>query len=203
MFGFFFCGTKICLHFSFFAMLCVFFQLGEEPWGTLCLLASLIHEAGHLFAFAVQKTPPRELHFQLGGIRLVPPDDPLPFWGELGTLAGGGAVSLLCGGILWRLGMSEAALPHLFTGFFSLLPVPGLDGGEILSLVWSRIFPGYDRVLLFIGRGCAVLFAALAVCWSIRSRTWGGVMIAAGVMMAGMSSPPRGIGLSPKGRGRK
>jgi len=176
-----FCGTKVCLHFSFFAVLCLCLQLGggSQHWIT----AALLHEAGHLLAFAVQKTPPRELHFQLGGIRLVPPDDPLPFLGELLTLAGGGIVSLFCAGL-----GGETALPHLFTGLFSLMPVPGLDGGEIFSLLWSRSFPGKEQK----GRQSLCLLAAvLSVCFlcrGLRRRSPEWITAAAGILLAWITS---------------
>ncbi|MBQ4051809.1 MAG: hypothetical protein IJD13_09265, partial [Oscillospiraceae bacterium] len=140
MISFKLCGTTICLHFSFFAMLCLYFQLEREGYGVSCLFTALVHETGHLIAFAVQKAAPKELHFQLGGIRLIPPDEPLSFPGELFTLAAGSMVSLYCGSFLYYKD-SQTALPHLLTGLFSLLPLPGLDGGEIVSLFQSRFFP--------------------------------------------------------------
>ena len=170
-------GTKVCLHFSFFAMLCFFFQLGGKAEG--CLAAALIHEAGHLFAFAVQRAAPKELHFQFGGIRLVPPDCPLPFRGELMTLAGGSLSSFLGGAILTMIN-KESAVLHFVTGGFSLLPVPGLDGGEIFSLVWSRFFPGRERLCGILQRVIAFLLAAAAL-----SLGRSGVLPAAAILLAG------------------
>lgn len=158
------CGTEIFLHFSFFAMLCLYLQLEKD--GAACLSAALIHEAGHLMAFVLQKTAPKELHFQFGGIRLIPPDAPLPFWGEFFTLASGGMISLLCGWIFYIIN-SGMALPHLLTGVFSLLPLPGLDGGEIVSLFQSRFFPDKEPLFhlagLFLAIAAALFFSVIGI----------------------------------------
>lgn len=182
MISFRFCGTLIRLHFSFFAVLCLYLQLCDEPWGSCCIWAALLHESGHLLAFAVQKTPPLELHFRLGGIRLVPPDDPLPFSGELLTLLGGSLMSLFCGCLLQP---APTALPHFFTGVFSLLPLPGLDGGEILSLFWSRFLPDKESLRRKFQRTIAFCLILVFLLWSIRSKTPGGLLLAAGLAAAG------------------
>ncbi|MBR6791295.1 MAG: hypothetical protein IKM31_10560 [Oscillospiraceae bacterium] len=187
MISFRFCGTLIRLHFSFFAVLCLYLQLGEEPWGSYCIWAALLHESGHLLAFAAQKTPPLELHFRLGGIRLIPPPDPLPFPGELLTLLGGSLMSFLCGILLHRSGLPEAALPHFFTGIFSLLPLPGLDGGEILALFWSRFLPDKEPLRRKFQKAIALCLILASLLWSVRSGTPGGLLLAA-VLTAALRS---------------
>lgn len=177
--------TKICLHFSFFAVLCLFFQLGQGGWGPWCFLAALIHELGHLLAFSVQGVPPRELHFQLNGIRLVPPDTPLPLLGELFTLLGGAILSLCCGGALWAMGHPVAAGFHLMTGLFSLLPVRGLDGGEILFLLAENLFPQKGRVAAaFLSTVFALFFTACALVLGAKTQSPSLFLLAAGLLFS-------------------
>ena len=174
-------GTEVCLHFSFFAMLCLYFQLEQGESGIYCLMAAIIHEAGHLLAFTMQKAAPRQLHFQLGGIRLVPPDEPLPFSGEFFTLAAGGMTSLLCGCFLYLMNSSMAPA-HFLTGIFSLLPLPGLDGGEIVSLFQSRFFPDKEHLFRTAGR---LLAASAALFLTVANRP-GGLIPAAAILLAAL-----------------
>lgn len=187
MFSFCIGQTKIFLHFSFFAVLCLFFQLGQSPWGPWCLLAALIHELGHLIAFTLLRRPPRELHFQLNGIRLVPPQTPICFWAELLTLAGGALTSFFCACVLYQAGHPTAAGFHLVTGLFSLLPVQGLDGGEILFLLLEALFPARGRriahtVSLFF----ALAFAAAFLLLGIAQGSLGLLLMACAVLLSGL-----------------
>lgn len=81
------------------------------------------------------------LSFHLGGIRLSPPDSLVPAWKELLTLVSGAAMSFLWAAGSLAAGAKTAAAFHLLTGLFSLLPVRGLDGGEILSAALERLWP--------------------------------------------------------------
>ena len=54
--------------FSFFAVLTVMLLLCSARVTLLCVLASLLHECGHLLAMALVKCPPRCVTFGAGGI---------------------------------------------------------------------------------------------------------------------------------------
>lgn len=174
--------TQIVLHFSFFAVFCLFFQLSGNQWGPCCLYAALIHELGHLVAFAALGLPPKALHFQLNGIRLIPPDLPLTGTQELLTLAGGSLFSLMTAALLWPFHTTAAAF-HLFTGLFSLLPMPGLDGGELFSLLLERLCPQKsNQIAWWTGRTIAFLLAGWAIWTGWRTAAPGLWLLAAAML---------------------
>jgi len=137
------CGIKIGLHFSFFAAVCLLLAMRENSWGLWCLTAALLHECGHLAAFFLIGAPPRELHFEYSGIRLVPQKNLLSRRQELWTVTGGAAVNLGIGTLLCLCGLVYHGGFHLALGLFNLLPLPGLDGGELLALLTERILTPY------------------------------------------------------------
>ena len=178
--------TCVFVSFSFFAVLCLYFQLGQDPRKAGCLWAALLHEGGHLAAFALQGAPPQEIHFGVGGIRLVSSEQPLSLPGELATLTAGALVNFVCCGLFYLLGQPVGAALHLCTGLFSLLPVPGLDGGEIAALLIESRFPQSEKAAarclnLSAGVLCAL---SLAACWRYRAPGFG--ILAAAILCAAL-----------------
>lgn len=133
-------GVKVGLHFSFFAVCSLFFAMRENEWGLWCLLAALMHECGHLAAFCLFGLPPKEIHFEYSGIRMIPQRASLPLCREAVTVLAGAFVNLLCGSILCAAGLWMHGGFHLALGGFNLLPMPGLDGGTLFALLTERAF---------------------------------------------------------------
>ena len=97
-----------------------------------CLLASLIHEGGHLLAMMALKVAPTECTLGAFGVRMD----------TRNTLAGYGRTFLvalagpLANGvtaiILYWMNSPFAAVVHVALAAVNLLPVAALDGGELL-----------------------------------------------------------------------
>lgn len=131
--------VKVYIWFSFFAVICLFLAIGQNPWGLWCIGASILHELGHLAAFLCRGYPPLELHFEYSGIRLVPQKHFHPMGQEIFFLASGSAVNLFCFLLLWLFQLPIPAFFHLVLGVFNLFPLKGLDGGQILKLLLERL----------------------------------------------------------------
>lgn len=140
MLEFYWGKLRIVVRFSFFAVLLLMLELLRSDWGLWCAGASLLHEAGHILAYAAIGSAPREIHFECGGIRIVPPGALLSPGKETLVLTAGSGVNLLVGGILLALGCRYAAGFHLLLGVFNLLPLRSLDGGQLLGLLAERFF---------------------------------------------------------------
>ena len=128
---------------TFLFVVTVAFCLISDPTGiaALALLACFLHECGHLAAFLLTGYIPRALIFELTGIRLVPPGDCPRFFCALfihsaGILTNG----IMAAGLYW-LGYETAAAVHFLLGCFSALPLATLDGGQIVLLILTRLFP--------------------------------------------------------------
>ena len=131
--------VKVCIWFSFFAVICLFLAIGQNPWGLWCISASFLHELGHLAAFLYKGSPPLEVHFEYSGIRMVPKKQLYPLGQDIFFLVSGSAVNFFCFLALWLLKIPIPALFHLILGTFNLLPLQGLDGGQILRISLERL----------------------------------------------------------------
>lgn len=151
---------------GFFGMLCLFWEAsgtGEHGAAAL-LLAILLHESGHLLCFYGTGIPIERMTLDVGGVCIRPKEGFFPFGSQLLTLIGGSAASFLFAGLMALCGLpSDYARWQLYCGLFSLLPLPGLDGGEILTLLVCRWFPGSDRGLKWLFIGVKILLSILLV----------------------------------------
>lgn len=139
---------------------------GTGLW-RMALAAALMHEAGHLAAYAlcVRGSPP--VRFRVGGIALRGTER-LSRRAELAVLAAGPAVNLLVAAACLFVASRRASYAlyffgaaQLVTGAYNLLPLGPLDGARMLRLL---VPPRAHGVLALVTRALAVLFAcALAI----------------------------------------
>ena len=118
-----------------------------------CLLASIIHELGHLTALAFCKPAPAAMVINLFGIRIEKRKDcTLTYRQDMLISLAGPAANLFSAALLYVLiGHSMSVLVHLVLGIFHLLPIEPLDGGQMcLSFFRSRMpEETADRVMLW------------------------------------------------------
>ncbi|MBQ5968826.1 MAG: hypothetical protein IJL52_01770 [Clostridia bacterium] len=125
--------------FSFFAVLTVMLLLCSARVTLLCVLASLLHECGHLLAMALVKCPPRCVTFGAGGIVIDRGDRFAGRGAECFFALGGiGMNLLLAAASFLRYRMTRAPWAMLFfwanmlPAAVNALPVRGLD-------VWTAL----------------------------------------------------------------
>ncbi|MGI5893910.1 MAG: site-2 protease family protein [Candidatus Merdivicinus sp.] len=133
-------GIRIEIHFAFFAVLLLLTQLTGNDWAIWCAFCCLIHELGHVLAYSICGTRPREIHLEAGGMRIIPPQTMLSNRQEAFVLLGGVLANFLAAGILISLQVWQAAGVHLFLAAFNLIPLRALDGGQLLALAFRKIF---------------------------------------------------------------
>ena len=162
---------QLTIHFSFFAVLLLLTQLTRSDWGLWCVGACLLHEAGHILAYSAFGAFPKAIHLEAGGIRIVPPDRPLPPKAEELVLLAGPLFNLLCGGALLAIRCPYAAGFHLLVGAFNLLPLPALDGGQLLELLAEHRLSlrAADRLCFWVG--LLTLMSLLSGGWLLFRRT--------------------------------
>ncbi|MBQ9901840.1 MAG: site-2 protease family protein [Clostridia bacterium] len=133
------CRVKVS--FYFFALLCVaaFFDRSRfMMWG---MLASLLHECGHIAAMLpVPEQVPREICITPFGIRIE--SSPLSEFGRghFLILAAGSGVNFICAAVTFGFLPAFAAV-SLVLGILNILPVEGMDGGGMIRVVLERIMP--------------------------------------------------------------
>lgn len=112
-----------------------------DPMGFLrmALVCAVIHESGHVLAYALCTRRLPRLRFGLGGVSLCGAQE-LSRWQELWVLAAGPAANFLMSALLLlRLerrasyGLYFLAAVSLCTGIYNLLPFGVLDGARLLQ----------------------------------------------------------------------
>lgn len=120
-----------------------------EPLSSALALvsASLMHEAGHIFAFFITSSGMPKLEGRPFGFILLPPR-PLSYKSELIIALFGPFFNLLFGALLLFCALpspSDAEYYFIFlnimTALYNLLPISFLDGGRILFSLSALVFP--------------------------------------------------------------
>ena len=132
------------------ALLClalgVLFCADASGWLRLSLLASLLHEAGHILVYRLLTGRAPRIRVSALGMCLYAAGDGLPPGKTAVLAAAGPAANLLAaGGCFAAAGHSGAVLrlafgtANLLIGGFNLLPVPPLDGSVLAGWAAGRI----------------------------------------------------------------
>lgn len=150
-------------------------------WAALVSFSVVVHEMGHALTLRAFGGQPQIHLIGLGGRTLVATEGPpLEWWQEaLITLAGpaaGLAFGVLCG-LLALLGgwVLPDAVRTFGTGMLyanlswtvlNLLPITGLDGGVLTTIVLTRFF---GRIGYLLAQVLALGLAALVLLWALAS----------------------------------
>ena len=125
------CGVRFRLSLLFPALVTALLMCQPKGLALSCLLASLIHEGGHLLAMMAVGVPPQKCSVGAFGLRLDLGNVLVGYGKNLlisfaGPMANGVAAAILF------LGKPNAAVVHIVLAGVNLLPASALDGGEIL-----------------------------------------------------------------------
>ena len=128
----------------------------SQPDGLVlpCVLASLIHEGGHLLAMVGVGVPPRECVLGAFGARIRLDDVLVPYKKNIIISLAGPLANGLTAAILMAAGYRSSAAVHAMLAAVNLLPIASLDGGEVLRCILGCCGLKSPRVIL---RFCALL----------------------------------------------
>ena len=96
-----------------------------------CLIASLLHEFGHLFFMLIYKVKIKSVTFRLFDI-LILADRPKSYKSDIVITSGGILFNFLFATIFYFINY-KLFIANLVIGIFNLLPVDSLDGAQLLS----------------------------------------------------------------------
>ena len=151
-------SLSVRLEFGFFAVLALTAAVSPKGLGLFCAAAGLFHELGHLYWMTYFGALPKKITFSWEGIALTP---------STRLLSPGKETLILFGGSLFNLLLALFPLPPEYRlasvclGAFNLLPLSGLDGGKLFSLL-SVHLPGGSR-------SCRILSILTAIFLSIAA----------------------------------
>ncbi len=137
--SFSFFGARVKISFLLIALLALFAFCDKSGVMLLAISSAFIHELGHIVAAELLGLGVKELYFAPFGIRMIlkTPLSIVKRGRKIAVLSAGCAVNLILFALFWAFGQKTAALIHLITAAFNLLPAGTLDGGRILFEILS------------------------------------------------------------------
>lgn len=131
-------GVRCRFSLLFPALLTVLLLRQPDGLAILCVLASMMHESGHLLMMLALGNPPERCTLGAFGMRLEMGQQRLAgYRNNIVISLAGPAVNAVSAMFLWRIGCPRAAAVHLTLCGLNLLPASALDGGQILTAVLS------------------------------------------------------------------
>lgn len=133
-------GVRCRVSLLFPALLTGLLLAQADSLAVSCVLASAMHEAGHLLAMIALGCPPRICTLGVFGMRIEMGAERLVGYRRniLVSLAGP-TVNLISALLLWACGCEQAAAVHLILATLNLLPADALDGGQALRCVFCLV----------------------------------------------------------------
>ncbi len=130
-------GVRCRVSLLFPALLTGLLLAQADSLAVSCVLASAMHEGGHLLAMIALGCPPQVCTLGAFGMRIEMGSERMVGYRRniLISLAGP-LVNLLAAPLLGACGCPQAAVVHLILAILNLLPAAALDGGQILRCLF-------------------------------------------------------------------
>ena len=168
------CGIRCRVSLLFPALVTALLLSQPDGLAVSCLLASLIHEGGHLLAMVAAGVPPRACTLGAFGMRMNIDNQLVNYKKNLLISLAGPLTNGVVAVILFWLHAYDAAMVHLVLAVLNLLPTAALDGGEILRC--GLCLMGLDRCTRWALRLSSVLvllpLAAISGWLFVQEKNW-------------------------------
>ena len=129
-------GIRFRVSLLFPALLTGLLLAQEDSLAVSCVLASAMHEGGHLLAMVALGCPPHTCTLGAFGIRLeMGAHHPVGYGRNILVSLAGPTVNVVTAGVLVLCGCLRAAMVHAILAALNLLPAAALDGGQILRRI--------------------------------------------------------------------
>ena len=125
-------GVHFRVSLLFPALVAVLLLRQSDGLAVTCLLASLIHELGHLLVMLALGVPPEDCTVGVFGFRIRLGRRLAGYGQNILISIAGPAINGLVAGVLLCFDRRMPAAVHIALALFNLLPAAALDGGEIL-----------------------------------------------------------------------
>ena len=135
-------GLKVFFSYPFFAMLTFALMFDADGKKSLCILASVIHELGHIIAMKVLYNSDIRISLSLFDFCIASDNDiKHTYTNDIIVSLMGPAVNFSLFAVFRLFGICDAfAYANLLLGIFNMLPLASFDGGRVLCCVLSKKF---------------------------------------------------------------
>lgn len=185
-----FLGIKIHISFLFCVVLCICLLTDKSGMATQTLLSITLHEAGHIFCMWVMDCAPKEIRLIPASVKVIRSFN-VGIKQEFWILFMGPCVNFvisLCAFINYsfynRKNVLNFCLINAVLGLFNILPVKGLDGGDMLFITASKRF-GICKANIIVNT-VSLCFAAVVLIfggWILAFKKANPTLLIAGVYM--------------------
>lgn len=163
-------GIKVKVSFLFVALVTTFMVIDSSKYMLLGLSSALIHEMGHIIAMILVGSKPAKIEFNLFDIDIKDNNrNNRNYKNDVFTLLGGSIANFLTALFLWILyyifkdqSILMLISENLILGFFNILPIESLDGGQILYIFLSNKMQN-DKAIVFLEVISFIILLPLAV----------------------------------------
>lgn len=167
-------GVRCRVSLLFPALVTALLLIQPDGLAVSCLLASLIHEGGHLLVMLTLGVPPCACTLGAFGMRMNIDNQLVNYKKNLLISLAGPLTNGVVAVILFWLHAYDAAMVHLVLAALNLLPAAALDGGEILRCGLCLL--GLDRCTRWALRLSSVLvllpLAAISGWLFVQEKNW-------------------------------
>lgn len=180
-------GVRCRVSLLFPALLTGLLLAQADSLAVSCVLASAMHEGGHLLAMIALGCPPRVCTLGAFGMRIeMGAERMVGYRRNILISLAGPLVNLLVAPLLWACGCVQAAVVHLTLAALNLLPAAALDGGQILRCAFCLAGKEARADGWLRGLSAAVLLplAAAAFWLFLSGRGNGTLLIVSGYLTA-------------------
>ena len=164
-------GIQCRLSLLFPALMTALLLWQPDGLAVSCLIASLVHEGGHLLAMLLLGVPPQKCTLGAFGIRIDLRNALVGYGRNVIISLAGPMANGLAAAILFAVRSPNAAVVHLGLAALNLLPASALDGGELLccgvSLLGMEMLT--ESILRFTSALVLLPLAATSIWIFIRS----------------------------------
>jgi len=133
---------NICVDFTFFAAIALFFYLDKSGYGLMSIVACILHETGHLLAIIAEKKKVESITFYGGGIKIKCNENvDVSFL----IITAGSLMNIAIFTVLYfvfptNYKLQIFAIMNLIIGVFNFLPLKYFDGGKLVEKILIKIF---------------------------------------------------------------
>ena len=126
---------KFVVTFPFAALLSLIFLFDKSGLASPAVFAVLVHECGHLLAMALCRVRPTHIKFVPCAVEINRPRKVINTCATFFISLNGSAVGFLMAALFFACHNMVWGAVQLCFAVFNLLPINGLDGGEIVSML--------------------------------------------------------------------
>lgn len=185
MLRFYLWGIRCRISLLFPALLTALLLLQPDGVAITCVLASLLHEGGHLLAMLLLSVPPEDCELGAFGLRMRLRGQLSGYGRNLLIALAGPLMNGIAAGVLHLMNASYAAAVHLLLAMMNLLPAAALDGGEIIRCVLGML--GRDSLsvpLLKVTTILTLLLLTLGGIWQFLQEKENPTLLIIGIYLA-------------------